>query len=240
MPTNVITVSFSKLRISELIEFFSITLKICQKYNPEALKIDVLVNALEASHKKADSVFQKGKSSEYTAKLAALDKARDEDIICLRMLAAGFTHHHLSDKKAAARLILKTIDHYGSNISRMNYESETTVIRNLSEDLLTKPALAPAIENLSLRDIVTNMKYDNECFRALYLERNEAESKQITLPAGKMLKETIHVYRALVETIEANALLNHHDDFMKIVAEINVLANRYNAIIKGRKSNKEE
>lgn len=232
------SIKFYGLRISEMVEFFALLVAICKKYATETLNISVQVNALEASFNESDAVFKQDRASEYTAELVKLDQLRDDDLICLRKIAEGFTYHFLPGKKAAARLISKTINLYGKSVQTLNYEAETTVVRNLCNDLLTKPELQQAIESLPVVDVIENLKSNNESFSELYLQRVDETSKKKDAAAGEALKETINVYRELASHIDANMVVSPSAELGELVDEINTLGDRYNDIVELRKGRK--
>ena len=90
-----------------------------------------------------------------TAELATLDERRDNGIICLRKLADGYINHHDPAKRQAGKRLLNAIDKYGRQISKMNYQAETSVLDNLVVDLQKGEANAAAVKLLGLGDTVT-------------------------------------------------------------------------------------
>ena len=120
----------TRLRIPESNQLFDDILGVCKKGDPVALKIQAQFLGLEEAHKKLNKSFKKPLSSEHTAELAVLDQRRDEAIVCFRKLADGYTNHHDSAKKTAGKLVLKTIDNYGRQISKMNYQGFLSLFNN--------------------------------------------------------------------------------------------------------------
>ena len=54
---ELIKIDFAQLRVSEMIEYFTMVGSICRKYNPEAMNVEPQWNALTQSVTKAESSF---------------------------------------------------------------------------------------------------------------------------------------------------------------------------------------
>jgi hypothetical protein len=233
---EVTTIDFGRLRISELIEYFTLVGSICRKFNPAEMNVEPQCSNLSQSVEKAEASFKLDSSSPITTEMVALDQARDQDIICLRMLAEGYTYHFDPAKKAAGQQILKIINLYGDKIYALNYESQTAVVRNLTNDLLLKPELVVALETTGMHEVALKARENNNAFSQKYLERIEDTANKTAISTSERLKESISLYRVLVRHLEANALLNAMENLNNAISEINKVAERFNAIIRNRQS----
>lgn len=220
-----------KLRISESVQFFSDVLAVCKNSNPADLNIQKPWTALDNSLKLLGQSFKKEQASVFTAELIALDQRRDHGIICLRKLADGYTNHHVVEKQQAARKLLIVIDKYGRNISKMNYQAETSVLENLVNDLKSNADNAAAVKLLGLDDTVTEIKAANDMFNSTYLDRVSDEASKDLTAAGALVQECRQHYNMLVKHIEANAILNPSEVYEALISKLNNLIEKFNTLL---------
>ena len=220
-----------KLRVSEGTQFFGDVLTVCEKNKPSELNIKKQWDALGASYKLLTNSFKKDQSSQLTEDLVQLDDRRDQAIICLRKLADGYTDHHVEAMNNAGKVVLAAIDKYGSRISKMNYQAETSVIDNLVADLTQEEHNASAVKLLKINDVVKELGTANEEFNAVYLERvEEAASKDLSA-ASELLYECREKYNDLVKHIEANAIVNPSEAYDNLIKQLNSLIDKFNLMV---------
>jgi hypothetical protein len=213
----------SRLRIGEQIEFLSLVSRLLGKHNLKSLGIDTAWESFKCAVKEVESRFKRSRASTWSIQMKEFDALRDTDIICLRMVTEGMTRYFDPEKRAAAVLLLNTIDRFGTSIYNLNYEEETAVIRNLVRVLRTDPELISAVEKLSFNELVANLEKNNNQFTTVYASRvNELtiKDKVSTLEA---LKNALSHYRHLVRTLESKAFLIPGEDIQTIIAIINTL-----------------
>lgn len=229
-----------RLRLSESVQFYSDVLTVCKNGNPAALNIQQQCTALEKSFALLSQSFKKEQASLLTGDLIAHDLRRDNAIICLRKLADGYTNHHDATKQKAGNQLLVVIDKYGSSISKMNYQAETSVLEKLIADLKSNANNAAAVKHLGMDDTVAELKAANELFNKTYLDRvGEAASKDLTA-AGTLVQECRDNYSTLVKHIEANATINPSASYTELINKLNNLIEKFNTTVAmraGRTSN---
>jgi hypothetical protein len=223
-----------KLRISESIQFIGDVLSVCKKSNPTELNIQTQWTDLDQSFKPLNNSFKKSEASLLTAELAAQDDRRDNAIVCLRKLANGFTNHHDDDKQNAGRQILLTIDKYGRQISKINYQAETSILDNLVDDLKNEAENAAAVELLGLSDTVAEIKDANGQFSAIYLDRVGEDASKDVIAAGELVEVCMERYNILVKHIEAHATINPSDEINSLIKNLNELIERFNRLLARR------
>jgi hypothetical protein len=157
-----------RLRLSESVQFYSDALTVCKNVNPAELNIQKPWSALDSSFALLNQSFKKDQASLLTGDLIAQDLRRDDAIICLRKLADSYTNHHDAAKQKAGNQLLMVIDKYGSGISRMNYQAETSVLEKLVADLQGNASYAAAVKLLGVDDTVAELKAANELFNKTY------------------------------------------------------------------------
>lgn len=232
----------TKLRIPESNQFFGDVLGVCKKADPVALNFQAQFLGLEESHQELNKSFKKQKASMRTAELALLDARRDDAIICLRKLVDGYTNHHDESKKVAGKLLKLTIDKYGRQISKMNYQAETSVLDNVVVDLEDGGEKAAAVTLLGVSDTVAEIKASNGLFSATFLDRVGEDAAKAMVASGELVMECRGKYELLAKHIEANATINPSGAYTSLINELNALIEKFNtllAIRQGRKNGDE-
>lgn len=236
---TILTFDLSRLRVAEQIEFLGVTSDIVAKHDPATMGMEEVLQSLKTAQQDADAKFKQTRNSEITTDLVEKDELRDNDIICLRMWSDAMLRYFDPAVQAAAELMLRTIDNYGSAIYNMNYEEETATLRNLVNDLKTKQPLINAVETLSMRGLVDNLDKNNNEFRQLYMDRLEERTYSNEISAGEAVKLAINNYRVLVRTLEAKAFLQPTEALNKSIAELNTLVERQIEKLANRESRKD-
>ncbi len=236
---KILPLQLKRLYLTEKIEYFGLVGKIVEKYFPSNSKEFVAAaTSFNEVYLQLESRFNKARNPEITTQLTEIDNLRGNDIICLRMTAQGLSRHFDPAISAAGSLLVETIDLYGNSIYRMNYEEETAILRNLINDLKTRPNLVDALDKLNLKSLVINLEKNNNRFRELYLTRVADKSNEDSTVA-EYIKETNLQYQALVRTIESIAYLNASDASLNIIAEINTLIQRHQEKLQFRNKRRE-
>jgi hypothetical protein len=196
------------LRNAEYIQFITDTLNIVLKNNPVALNVSAQYDALLAAKDNVEKLFKISQASLVTEELEALDKRRDDAIngISLQVQSLSYSADAVLNKHGktlSAHLAL-----FGTSIARENYQSETTIIRNIANDWKNKPELQEAVTALNLGSWLTELQTANNDFNAAYVKRNE---ELATAPTDKLkeLRNTANnLYYKLRTRINSNLDIN--------------------------------
>ncbi len=225
---------FTKFRNTEQLQFLEDVVSICLKADVGSLNIENQVNDLNQANQRLSSSFKQTQSSEFTLTLSDLDNLRDNDIKTMRKVSDAYTEHFDEAKAKAARLVLRTIDKYGESIYRMNYQAETTVLKNICNDLQEQKAVE-AIELLSLSDIVAHLTNTNEQFNTQYLNRVEEKADyNDQVKTAELLKDALNKYKILDEFINAYKVINPSDALSTLINNLEELIDGYNNTVAQR------
>jgi len=233
------SVNFKLFRKSESVQFFNDIVTLCSESNPKALNIEAQFSTLSECVNSLNMNFVTDRSSEITNDLIALDQRRDKAITCLRMLTEGYTNHFDPAKSEAAKLLLQAIDKYGSRISKMNYQAETSTLENLGDVLQNDASVSDLVNKLNLSELTVEMIEANRAFNTRYLDRVREEAGQNEVATGELIKKSIACYRLLTAHIEAHNTLNSSGELSTLIDRINELIQRYNFTVQ-RKNTEDE
>ncbi len=234
-PTNV-----NRLSKEEVIEYLRSTKDICQQNDPMALHIKKQVTDLDTAIEQLDDILIYDRKSDFTQELEALDLKRDNAVNGMRYGFLMNSYHQDAKKKAAGQLLLAHIDTYGSGIARLNYEAQSTVMVNMTEDYETESELKKALKTVEMTDWATILKETNTAFRTKYQERITVESAAAKQSFTAIKPQAIAVYEKLYKRINAFTELDEKNVFDTLNNELKTLAKRYQQIINIRTANNSE
>ncbi|MFL1895111.1 DUF6261 family protein [Aquimarina sp. 2-A2] len=221
-------------RNSEFIQFHANVLSIVTDADPEKLKIADQVKAYSTPVTALDDVFKQQTSSPTTKELEAYDEARDFAIIGIRAVIEGYTYHFDKKSREAAQALLESIDLYGARIYKLNYQAQTTTLRNLISEWEQNATLKKAVTLLQLTDWIAHMKTVNTVFNTKFLERNSEYATTNKENLSTMRDEAVTAYRVLMDHITAHATLNSSAALTNLINKLNALTDNYNTLIENR------
>lgn len=161
------------LRNGEFIQFIFDFLNILEKNNPDVLKVRPQFDSLKSITDEMENLFKLSQASLITAEIEALDLRRDRAITGISYIATGYTYHPNEVLATHGKVLEAHFALFGSNITRDNYLSQTTSVRNILNDWDTKPEMQAAIAGLSLTEWKAELKAANDAFYDAYTRRNE-------------------------------------------------------------------
>ncbi|TYP70888.1 hypothetical protein BD809_11156 [Aquimarina intermedia] len=221
-------------RNSEFIQFHANVLSIVTDTDPEKLKIADQVKAYKIPVTALDDVFKQQTSSPTTKELEAYDEARDFAIIGIRAVIEGYTYHYDKKSREAAQALLESINLYGTQLYKLNYQAQTTTLRNLISEWEQNASLKKAVTLLQLTDWVSHMKTVNTVFNNKFLERNSEYATATKENLSSMRDEAVTAYRVLMDHITAHATLNGTAALTNLINKLNALTDNYNTLIENR------
>lgn len=227
---------FIKYHTDEFNQFLSFVVKICREKDVRSLQINKEVNLLHSKNQEIEKAWKIFHGSDLTVEIEKTDHRRDNAIICLDAISKGYTYHFEESLKNAGLTISKIIDKYGSSLHRLNYLAETSVIKNLVNDLKADEP-NKSVQSLSLDNIVNELDKANKLFEDLYLERNKEMSAEKSQTITELKEEAVPLYRNLVNVIQAHILISSEKQpYIEIRDQINQLIEKQNNIVAQRQS----
>ena len=133
-----------------------------------------------------------------------LDQRRDDAIIGLQMIVKANTRHINTEKKDAGNLLKAFFKAQGSEISKLNYQAETSVLDKITDKLKLDAKYSQAITLLGLDEWVAELETSNQQFETVFKSRNTEISVSVTnLSFGELKKQSIPVYNKLINMVES-------------------------------------
>lgn len=223
-------VRIHKLRISELLQFLNDVTKLVTQQSTEPMQLAAVITALVTDTNSFDKYFKQEMGSAFTLELINLDSRRDECIIGIRLVLEGYSRHFDGTTKAAAQNLLANMNKYGSQIYNLNYQAETSTISSLVNDWNSMGTLTGAVSKLNLSAWVNELNTVNTLFNDSYLKRVDEKGSAPPIKSIEARKKVIATYKALIQHIEARAILAEDETFIPLINNLNALVTKYNTI----------
>lgn len=219
------------LHNSELLQFLAEVLAVCSQFSTEPMNLAAVILALRNSTTLFDDCFKVAQGSQITDELRELDGKRDDCLVGIHYVLLGYSYHFQNDIKKAAEDLLFSMDKYGTSLSSLNYESESSTITNLIHDWKTTPSLVAALTLLSMGTWSTQLETSNNNFLESYRLRNNEKATKPQVKTFNQRKAAVASYQTLVNQIEARITMDDNTiSYQDFVNNLNVLINRFNII----------
>ena len=224
-----------RYRIKEFTQFIRNTLMIVGQHGPEQLQVKPQYQALNKLYQQLERAYLPDNVNALSTQLAQLDAARDQAIVCLRMLSDGYSRHPFPTFSEAGQILLATIDKYGSRLYDLNYSAETAVLKKLVYDLQNTTNGVQAVQTLQLEDVVSEIKRVNQEFERQFVRQLEAASQIEGPSVRELVQRTAEAYRTLVKFVEAHATLTPSPEYTLFSHHLNENIEHFNQIVSRRK-----
>lgn len=196
-------------------------------------KASELVSNFKVAVTAEDEALKISQKSLLTDEIAKADSDRDALYAGYKKAVEGFLAMPIADMAQAAKILSQHIKDYKINTADQ-LDKETGLLVNFISDLEDK--YAAQVAKLGLTAFVTNLKEANERVRTLTLQRTN-EKISITVGALKTARTASDdAYRALVEMVNALALVFGEKDYTAFIDYVNTEVAHYKREVLGRKT----
>lgn len=221
---------FHLYRNNEHIQFNSDTLSITKEADPTELKVKAEFDALKECNLKLENAYLVTQGSELTKEIADEDDNRDACVSAIKKIVEGYAGHYDKEYSDAGILLLNQFNKYGENIANMNYQAETTAIKDLTEEVKTGEKLPSAVNKLHLTEMFDYLEKRNTGFNNLYLQRFKEEGGKSKENLRELRNESITLYRKLTKRIEAYAYIEPSPLYDEVIKTVNTMIDKYNQL----------
>jgi hypothetical protein len=229
MTTKIIRLRFERLRNETHVSYFDALNPLFNTYTPASMNIVPQYTAYKTAFDEEVLSLDIILKSELTAEVIAQDHVRDGTYRGFVEAVQSGTHHFAPAKRDAAKKVLNVVAHYG-NIAAHTLDQETAAIDDLLRELAEGPYPA-MITTLGIDDWLTQLATDNQQFKSLMADRYHETAQRPAVRMKQTRKATDSAFRALLNQIDALALVNGPDDYQGFISELNAISERFRNII---------
>jgi hypothetical protein len=236
MNTIIVKFDYSHLRNETHVEYnVTLAAKIAA-HSPETLGIQTLFDKYKSAFDTETGGLDIIRKSEYTAEINEQDIVRDNIFRGLSDAVKSATRHFDSAKKQAADRLEIVLKNYG-NIAAKTLDSETAAIDDIVRELADN--FSGDVELLALADWVNQLENENATFKTLMEQRYDESAAKPSVIMKPAREETDKTLRALLNQIDALALVNGEQAYLPLIKDINAISERYKNLL-ARKTTKKE
>jgi hypothetical protein len=218
----------SRYNNADHVEFHKTSRGVCNKFGT-IINAPELIVEYDGKVTQEDNSFKWVRTSEYTAKKAEADHARDTVYDGIFDIVKVNLHHFDPAIRDNASHLNNLLSNYG-DLTRAGYDSETADI----DSVLTRlgsPEYLPAVQNLGLVGWVTELANQNNLFKSYVDDTSQEQLAKPSVTQRTARHETDEALRRITSRVTALIDLNGPDVYLPFVNEFNVLVNHYNTLV---------
>ena len=202
------TLLLQPLRNGEYIQFLTDTLDIVSKNNPKKLNVNAQYDALLEAKDNVEKLFKISQGSLVTEEIENLDKRRDDAINGINLHVQSLTYSPDALINKHAKTLSAHLALFGPRIAIENYQTESTIIRNIVNDWKNKPEQQEAVAALNLGSWLTELETANNDFSTAYAKRNAELATAPTDKLKELRSKANELYYKLRTRINSNLDIN--------------------------------
>lgn len=220
-------------RMNNAAHFLFITDVLARAEANEAMvaKVATQVNNLKTALAKEDECFKLSTKSLTTDEITKADAERDSLYISYKLVVAALLRHPVADMAMAAKVLNQHIKDYNIN-TRMQLDKETGAIINFITDLEGK--YKSEVEMLALTPYVAKLKEVNESLRGYTGTRTNERMATVVGALKAARAVTDEAYRALVDMVNALALVEGDTVYADFITYVNTEITHYKREVLGQ------
>lgn len=224
----------SALRIAEFIALGSDMEDVLVKHDTAALGLEPVVSSFMIGFKNVSDLYGSEKGSPLSKDIELADVRRDQCIIGIKGVAENYQRHFDPAFAAAANILLRTINQYGSNIATQNYPIESLSLNQLCNELEATGEVNEALVKLGLKDWATEMRTANTVFSSIFQQRTKETSQQPTGSLKELRLAAKADYENLIDMLDALKLVSPSSSLTGLIKELNTVIGKYNELLASR------
>jgi hypothetical protein len=215
---------YTELRNETHVEYNETFDSILINHNPQTLGVKPLYDAYKPLLDTEVAALDIIRKSGYTSEIDEQDSRRDSIFRGFTDAVKSALNHFNAAKKEAAHKIAIVLEHYG-NIAAKTLDQETAAIDDLLRELNDNHS--QDILLLALADWLSQLNIENETFKTLMMARYSETAQRPTTRMKQARTDVDKAFRAILNQIEALALVNGATAYTAFINELNAVSERY-------------
>ena len=202
--------------------------------------LDPAIEPKSAEYNKALNLFdlalKEPQASQYTEKVQIADQKFDELLRSLRQIVKQMLKFPIAAKQEAAKEMFAILEKYG-DITILNYEEQSGAYENMQQDF---DALGEEKQTLlGVKEIIDELEVQKTQFDAFRIERAKEQGAKEKGYIAQCRKDADEAYSALIELVNALALINGPEAYLEFINAINAIIDEQTARLSARKTRNE-
>lgn len=231
--TKISSLNVSSLRIEEDFGFMKQVKAELETITDEAARTAVkpTEDAFTVAFNAFDDALKLAATSPSASTAAEADYRRDRSWSASNAYVSAMANHPTEATAQAARRVKEVYDRYGNPTSLPQTE-ESGVLHNLLQDL--KALSSEDVATVAFQPWLTDLEAAEDAFLAAARERTAQDAARVVGASTDARKAMDNAYRALVDRVNALAVVNGPEAYATFIDHMNALIDRQKTVLKAR------
>lgn len=188
----------------------------------ETFDLSAVIAPLESVFLRFETAYKRERKSEYTAKLAAADEARDRAYLALRHYLVACSYASVEGYQAAADTLLSILKRLGWSMQLASYQTESSRLGNLVAELGQEEnaALLTTVQGTAwLERLMTAA----DAFEAIFQQKLTAEAADTNTSAYRLRKVLQEQIEMSLSWLEVQQQFNPSDKLTTLIGQVDEL-----------------
>jgi hypothetical protein len=215
--------------IADHVEYNVKTYSICYKY-ATTINVPELITGYESKIRQEESIYKWNRRSDYTAKKAKADNARDIVYTGITSLVRTNLKHFDPSIRDNAAHVYNLLENYG-DLTNASYDAKTAGIDSVVTKLNSADYL-PAVQVLGLTPWLVELANRNNLFKSYVDDTTQEQINKPEISFSQARRETNEALRRIINRVTSLIDFNGPDTYADFVEEFNVVTNHYNTLVR--------
>ncbi len=233
---KIIRIYKNLIRALECSELVSSVVEIAEKFNPEALKIESVVNMLKGHLPETDKLSVPARSHPLTIELRTLRQARDKILGALLSMLQSHNKATASSMTEAKKVVTPVLQKYLAKIHKDANFVKSRKIEVMFLELDGDSAKMEAAQTLGYTPLLDELKANQQSILAMQKMRRSTKALNPGIQSRKIVQNALTAMNDLFHTIEINQKALPEVDYTPLVNELNKMLAEYKVLLQARRT----
>ncbi|GET28117.1 DUF6261 family protein [Prolixibacter sp. SD074] len=215
-------IAYSLLPLDGYYTFSQRFLELLKAASSGTFDLAAVISPLGSVFLKFEAAYKKERKSEYTAKLAAADEARDRAYLALRHYLVACSYASVEGYSAAADTLLTIFSRLGWSMQKAGYQTESSRLGNLIAELQTDENVA-LLTTAEATPWLERMMTAADAFEAIYQQKLATDAADDTISAYRLRKVLQQQIEISLSWMDVQQQFNKSDELTTLIGQVNEL-----------------
>lgn len=179
-----------------------------------------LLTEVENHYTDYDAVYAKQVISGKGKTVAQADDERDKIFVALKNFLWGYRQIPTMPNADKAEKLYQVIKSFGTNLNKLSYSEETAQLKKLIDEF-EKAENQQMLSDLSLQEIVLDLKQKQADFEQIFLEQATSNADLKKLPSASVARKTLE--KSLRAYLDFLSVMKNQPEWKGLYLEVNEL-----------------
>ena len=223
--------NYDKARKLEFYSLYYGVINVGEKYDLEALHLDIMLNRLKAAVPEMEKLRVPELKKPLTPELREARNAQEVCAAGIMGQVRGLSKTEVDAYVQAAKIFLPYAKNHLCNFSRLNLIEQKTLVSQFLSGIQIDSNLKSAATTLGLDVSLVKMKQVHENFCSVYENKRQSQSRLEKIETNKIRKDLSGFMREFFQAVEVAVIQYPELDYQPLINEMNQEIIRYKSLI---------